>query len=55
MDYRETDTHELTERIAALLEEYGWIEFSLPGGKRVLLTEVEKPLLQVRLGHKAAY
>lgn len=55
MDYRETDTHEFTERIAALLEEYGWIEFSLPGGKRVLLTEAEKPLLQVRLGHKAAY
>lgn len=55
MDYRETDTHELTERITALLEEYGWIEISLPGGKRVLLTEAEKPLLQVRLGHKAAY
>ena len=55
MDYREIDTHELTERIAALLEEYGWIEFSLPGGKRVLRTEAEKPLLQVRLGHKAAY
>ena len=55
MDYRETDTHELTERIAALLEEYGWIEFSLPGGKRILLTETEKPLLQIRLGHKATY
>lgn len=55
MDYREMDIHELTERIAALLEEYGWIEISLPGGKRVLLTEAEKLLLQVRLGHKAAY
>jgi hypothetical protein len=55
MDYRETDTQELTERIAALLEEYGWIEFSLPGGKRILLTEAEKPLLQIRLGHKATY
>lgn len=55
MDYRETDTHEFTERIAALLEEYGWIEISLPGGKRVLLTEAEKPLLRVRLGHKTVY
>ena len=55
MDYRETDTIQLIQRLEALLEEYGWIEFSLPGGKRVLLTEAEKPLLQVRLGHKAAY
>ena len=55
MDYREIDTQEITDRLAALLEEYGWIEFSLPGGKRVLITEAEKPLLQVRLGHKATY
>lgn len=55
MNYHEIDTHELTERLAALLEEYGWVEISLPGGKRVLITEAEKPLLQVRLGHKATY
>lgn len=55
MDYRETDTIQLIQRLEALLEEYGWIEISLPGGKRVLLTEAEKPLVQVRLGHKAAY
>ena len=54
MTSREIDAHELTERINALLEEYGSITFSLPGGRFFLLRNGDQPLLRLGFGQRYA-
>jgi hypothetical protein len=54
MTNREIDAHELTERIAALLEEYGSIALSLPGGRFFLLRDGDQLLLRLGFGQRYA-
>lgn len=54
MTHREIDAHELTERINALLEEYGSIALSLPGGRFFLLRDGDQPLLRLGFGQRYA-
>ena len=54
MTNREKDLHDLTQRLTALMEEYGYIEISLPGGRYIRLRDGDQLLLRLSLGHRCA-
>lgn len=54
MTNREKDLARLHAHLAALLEEYGSITISLPGGPSgpLFLRDGDQPLLRISLGHR---
>lgn len=54
MTNREKDIQDLTQHLTALMEEYGYIEVSLPCGRYFLLRDGDQLLLRLSLGHRCA-